>query len=443
MFRFIPRFLQQADTAYLNKLTSQITTLEKSNATLRKEVDSLRQSLQSIIRKSTTMSDVSFYAECQPTTLNLSSIIDFCTNPNYSTHVFCHRELPIRFAQQVLSLGSMPHGLGIMDSVLKVKQIHLDTFEAVRDLPVPQTPAHKDQFDRVLKDIQERHSNVLNFMAEGLIQFKLHIVRHKIKVKDESKRMVIAQELLETEYPNVKTSLDAFFNTMIGVNFLIRQHLAVESQRIEREKDDAVVGIIAHRVDLESVVRSAVENAKEICSQHYGDSPIVKIKRVGPKDMGTDRAYIPEHIHYVVTELLKNALRATVEHSIRLNGRGTYCQNTMGLIDCDGMAPIHVTIIDDPANHEHVAIVVNDTAGGFRRSVAPRVMSYMYTTAESVVGSAGSTECKPSTSPLAGYGYGLPLSRLYARHFGGDIVVNSVPGYGTDAVLLIPSHCEK
>lgn len=42
-----------------------------------------------------------------------------------------------------------------------------------------------------------------------------------------------------------------------------------------------------------------------------------------------------------------------------------------------------------------------------------------------------------NTVPLAGYGYGLPISRLYARYFHGDIILISAEGYGTDAVIYL------
>lgn len=53
-----------------------------------------------------------------------------------------------------------------------------------------------------------------------------------------------------------------------------------------------------------------------------------------------------------------------------------------------------------------------------------------------------STAPQPSKSdlhtvPLAGYGYGLPISRLYARYFHGDIVLLSCEGYGTEAIIYL------
>lgn len=36
---------------------------------------------------------------------------------------------------------------------------------------------------------------------------------------------------------------------------------------------------------------------------------------------------------------------------------------------------------------------------------------------------------------VAGFGVGLPLSRLYARYFGGDVHLSQMYGHGTDVLI--------
>ena len=69
--------------------------------------------------------------------------------------------------------------------------------------------------------------------------------------------------------------------------------------------------------------------------------------------------------------------------------------------------------------------------GGIPRSRLDLLFQYMYSTAPE----PSRSDCV--SAPLAGYGYGLPLSRLYARYFQGDLVINSVEGYGTDAHIFL------
>ena len=38
---------------------------------------------------------------------------------------------------------------------------------------------------------------------------------------------------------------------------------------------------------------------------------------------------------------------------------------------------------------------------------------------------------------MAGLGFGLPLSRLHARYFGGDLEIVNVQGYGADVYLYL------
>jgi pyruvate dehydrogenase kinase 2/3/4 len=38
---------------------------------------------------------------------------------------------------------------------------------------------------------------------------------------------------------------------------------------------------------------------------------------------------------------------------------------------------------------------------------------------------------------MAGYGFGLPLTRLHARYFGGDMQIISMEGYGKTRALIL------
>jgi len=132
----------------------------------------------------------------------------------------------------------------------------------------------------------------------------------------------------------------------------------------------------------------------------------VKADVVVRGQLDTNLSFIPEHIHFILNELLKNALRASVEKNI------------------DTPEAIPPVVVDIRKGEFDVTLKISDRGGGIRSSAIWNVWKYGYTTAPS-----------DGNRDLCGYGFGLPLSKLYAQFFSGDIHIQTLYGHGTDCYV--------
>ncbi|CAK9157234.1 unnamed protein product, partial [Ilex paraguariensis] len=135
------------------------------------------------------------------------------------------------------------------------------------------------------------------------------------------------------------------------------------------------------------VARSASEDARSICLREYGSAPDINI--YGDPDFTFP--YVPAHLHLMVFELVKNSLRAVQEQ----------------FMDLDKIAPPVRIIVADGL--EDVTIKACHCSKPLDEQVDELGTSNVAT--------------------MAGYGYGIPISRLYARYFGGDLQIISMEGY--------------
>jgi len=208
------------------------------------------------------------------------------------------------------------------------------------------------------------------------------------------------------DMPEIHQFLDGFYMSRLGIRMLIGQHVA-----LHEPSQESYIGLICTKLSPVQVAHDAIADARSICMRQYGDSPEVEVFG----DANFTFAYVPGHLHQMLFELVKNSLRAVSDK----------------YMDSDEPPPpIRVVIAE---GHEDVTIKISDEGGGIRRSGLARIWTYLYTTADSPLKEMDGHSAGPVV--LAGYGYGLPLSRLYARYFGGDLQVISMDGYGTDAYL--------
>jgi pyruvate dehydrogenase kinase 2/3/4 len=235
--------------------------------------------------------------------------------------------------------------------------------------------------------------------------------------------------------------LDRFFLSRIGLRLLIEQHLALREQCAAAAAaaaggaPAAFVGVIERHMRPLQVARDAVSDARQIVERAFGVCPDVELH--GDEDFTLP--YIPSHLHHMLFELTKNAMRAVVEAHGEVVNPGAPIP--LYRDPRSGLPPVVLTL-GSGKRVSDVSFRVSDRGGGMSRPNTLRAFSFFYTTYVLPTTGAG----KPidlleddygADVPVAGLGVGLPMSRLYARYFGGDLRLASMEGHGTDAFLWL------
>ena len=109
----------------------------------------------------------------------------------------------------------------------------------------------------------------------------------------------------------------------IGIRVLMGQYIALQEQLNASlsttsehclNNGNSLIGVIDQHTDVLEVAKESAMDAQALCESFYGDR-IVKAPDVQFfSNDDTHFTYIPGHLKHMLFELLKNSLRATVEH---------------------------------------------------------------------------------------------------------------------------------
>lgn len=328
-------------------------------------------------------------------------------------------ELPKRLARRLMDLQLLPFIVVSNPHVRAVYDAYRHAFDTLVALPPVTTPAANADFTDLLRRLVDEHAPMLDALAAGL------------------------REVSARPFTGPRLDLDAFLDAMlrsrVSRRVIAEHHIGLAAPR------PGHVGAICASVNLADAVAHAAAKTRHACAEAYGAAPEIEID--APPG-GACLPHIPAHVDYCLYELLKNAARATVESGLKAGGGGSPLSTLSR-----ALPPVRVRVCDAPGGDAGTAtVVVSDAGGGIPPHHQDDVWRYGFTTAAAGVGGSAAA---PATSPLAGLGgapgppadaryrlaglgFGLPLSRLYARYFGGDVQLVSLPGFGVDAFLTLP-----
>jgi signal transduction histidine kinase len=324
-------------------------------------------------------------------------------------------------------------------------------------------------FTEAMADLVQTHANTIAVLARGFLEARKYISKDEI-----------------TKF------LDEHLRARIGTRLIAEQHLALhfsskphndfsdgdDPEQFRQIQNSSYIGVIDTALKPADVIRSCEHTVGEICELKYGVRPTVQI--IGSPD--TTIAHIPMHLEYIMTELLKNSFRATIEAGMEREPieitiapapasdepqsqtkssksnkfDGTVSNVSQGNVDHASGAnkPVRSVSENIRAIGEQtrgVTIRIRDRGGGISPENYAKLWEYGFTTfnedeiMDKVTGghsSGGSGLDALSSgavggSSLAGLGYGLPLGRAYAEYFGGGIAVQSLWGWGTDVYVTL------
>jgi hypothetical protein len=138
-------------------------------------------------------------------------------------------------------------------------------------------------------------------------------------------------------------------------------------------------------------------------------------------------------VHFFVQSFLSGANKqkeGQTNHQINSDGEDHDAPPTLP-------PPIRVVVTKGA---EDVTIKVCDRGGGLKRSKLKEIWSFAHSTLTEE-GRTREDKYDFGKDEFVGShirGFGLPLARIYARYFGGEVTIKSMEGYGVDAYLYLP-----
>jgi pyruvate dehydrogenase kinase 2/3/4 len=233
----------------------------------------------------------------------------------------------------------------------------------------------------------------------------------------------------------MEDALYRFFTARVGLRFLT-EHYVLSSNRESAKtlrnvtslfpvSEDSVRGCIQASCNVAHEVRRVADLVIQQTKAHYQMAPVIEIVDcTNQNEAAQNFTYVPHHLHYMVAELLKNSCRATIRKYQEMKSRGD--PNTTTL------SKIRVIIVK---GEEDVTIKVADKGGGIPRSLMNKIWKFAHSTASE---DELRTDFGTDISGARIRGFGLPLARIYARYFGGELTLKSTEGFGLDAYLHLP-----
>ena len=342
-----------------------------------------------------THNQIHKYTKTNPK-ISIQNLLDFKNIKPQNKIIFLREDLKSRFAEQITKIDNLPYGLSMMPSIQTINKWYLQSFKDISNNSLKQD---------TLENIYNRHSSTLITFSNGIMEYKNFL------------NNFYGNDFNLNEYLNlnnrgkiINKDLDVFYTNRISIRLLISHYLELEKKQFDTNYN----GIVSLNEPLTNIINDAIISSQHICERVYNNYPKVNIKVIGDPPIFP---FIKNNMFYIFLEIIKNSFKATMaKHS-------------------DNIPNVDIFIYNYDNN---ISIKISDYGEGIYYKDMNNIWSYFFSTAQKKrINITDQIELNDfdETSPLAGYGYGLPITNLLIKYFTDEIYISSIKNVGTDVYL--------
>lgn len=345
-----------------------------------------------------------------------------------------HETLKVGLARCALRLSEMPFGFCNAPSIQRVTSAYIQNFRQVVEFEHQKGTAGLStlEYQDLARGIFNQHRGTMLDVAKGVFEFNEDLTQLFGRELDLAEVREDLQAIREIE-----GSLDEFFTDRLTLRLLISHvHTLNNNGSAATSDNPGMVGVVNVKTPPMTILSNAFIAARFMCVRDFQTAPDLLVNGVPHDEYILSDAsrqqhfpYVHTHLFYIFLELVKNAARASIEAVQEEEG---------GSAKLLKIPPMRLIIPEGQEVWDRErSVKLADKGTGMAREVLSKAFCYFFSSVKSRPTVAEEVGDFDRRVPLAGFGFGLPISRVMARYFHGDIDVNSIPGQGTDVYIYL------
>ncbi|KDE07408.1 hypothetical protein MVLG_02275 [Microbotryum lychnidis-dioicae p1A1 Lamole] len=418
------------------------------------------------------------YSQIPTRTVKLSDLTQYGTPPLSQDKLLesgerTRKQLLAGLARRVTQHLSLPFLPATNPSLQSIHKLYSSAFFDLVAVPEIKTLEGNDELCSAMSKMVEEHRDNIPILAKGFQETRRYLADTAVTqfldraIRDRISLRLMAEQhlsLSSASMPALRPSSTPAQTASSSTDPRVEPSARAPSHP-STSLAPSRVGVLDLSLNPHELVTACADYVTLLCEATYGVAPAYRIE--GAPSNATVGS-IGSHLEYILTELLKNAFRATVEHHTPEAE-----EEDPDVFRFDDLPHAHLNKKDFPEVVVTIGVVkglltirIRDRGGGVPPENIANIFSYAFTSVKALpdpdadpdspgsdlyggasgagyyggVGGGqqgGESTLKTSMGTLAGLGFGLPLSRIYSGYFGGSLELVTMHGWGTDVYCVI------